>query len=155
MEQTEKEIEERKRIYESLRDHISKSQLSNSENFDKEILTLASAFLGASLSFINKIVPLNKSWYFWQLSMGYTFLLLAIISTIISFLVSQCGLKLQLNYAENYYLKFREEYLTKKNKWAAFTVYLSYASASFFILGIIFLALFIILNLNLEVSNVR
>ena len=144
----EEDKKERKRLYETYREHNLKSQLSNSENFDKEILTLSSAFLGASLTFIKNVVPLTTAWYLWQLVASYIFFLLAIIITISSFLISQKALKLQLEHAEKYYLEFRNAYLKRKNCWASCTEYLSYYAALFFILGIIFIALFIILNLT-------
>lgn len=150
---TEEEKKDRIRIYESLREHILKSQLSNSENFDKEILTLSSVFLGATLTFIKDIVPIKTAWYLWQLNLSYLFFIIVIISTIISFLVSQRALAIQLDYAEKYYLELQEEFLKKENKWGNWIKYLSYISAFFFIFGIFCVALFIILNLNHEVYN--
>jgi hypothetical protein len=69
---------ERKRIYEALREHILKSQLSNSENFDKAILSLSSAFLGASLTFTNSIIPLKGAWYLWQLYLSWASFILGV-----------------------------------------------------------------------------
>ncbi len=146
---TKEDIAERKRLYEILRDHILKAQLSNSENYDKHLLSLSTAFLGASLTFTDKIVPLKGAWYIWQLYSSWFCFIFAVLSTLISFLVSQKAYDVLLDYSEKYYLEFKEEFRTKKNKWSQWTSRLNKSSALFFITGIILIALFILLNINL------
>lgn len=155
MEFSEEEIVERKRLYESLREHILKCQLSNSENFDKAILSLGSTFLVASLTFTNSIIPLSTAWYLWQLYFSWSAFILAIISTLISYLISQKALKVLLENSEKYYLEGKEEYRDlNKNSWSKWNDNLSFISAFFFISGIIFISLFLYLN-NIGGHNVK
>ncbi len=147
MEFTEEELKERIRIYESLREHILKSQLSNSENFDKAILSLASTFLVASLTFTNSIIPLKTAWYLWQLYSSWSSFILVILSTLISYLFSQKAFKVLLDYSEKYYLEGKDEYRDpNRNVWSKWNDRLSIISAVFFIVGIIFISLFLYLN---------
>jgi hypothetical protein len=50
--------EKAQELYERYRDELLKRQLSNSENFDKAILTLSSAGLALYLTAIEHVVPL-------------------------------------------------------------------------------------------------
>ncbi len=52
----------------------------------------------------------------------------AIVFTIISFVVSQGGVKKQLKYAEKYYLEGKEEYLRKTNWLAKITECINWSS---------------------------
>jgi len=51
----------REEIYAETRKDLLTRQLSNSEKFDGAILTLSTAALGVSLTFIKDIVPLGKA----------------------------------------------------------------------------------------------
>ena len=60
-------ILENQRIYERMRDELIISQRSNSENFDKAILSLSSAALGLTLTFISNLIDLSKfEFHFWS-----------------------------------------------------------------------------------------
>ncbi|MDE0313941.1 MAG: hypothetical protein OXM61_03485 [Candidatus Poribacteria bacterium] len=138
--------EERNRLHDSLRDELFKRQLSNSENLDRAILMLSSAGLGLSLVFVKDLVPLAKAdciLYFSWFLFGF-----AILSTLVSFFVSQQGIKKQLEMNRQYYLEGKKEVLNQKNRWASTTEYLSYVSASTYAIAAFFLVLFIALNLN-------
>ena len=88
--------EERKKLHDSLRDELLKRQLSNSENLDRAILMLSSAGLGLSLLFIKDPFPLSEA--AWKLLLYSSWILFgsAILSTLVSFFVSQQGIKKQL-----------------------------------------------------------
>ena len=142
-----REEEERQRKYKETRDDLLVRQLSNSEKFDGAILTLSTAALGFSLSFLSKVVRANRVQCSALLTLSWCFFALAIISTISSFLASQLGIKRQLEYAENYYLEKRDEYLYKKNRPAEVTEWLNYASAFLFIFGILSTVVFVSYNI--------
>ena len=82
------EEKERIRIFENHRDEINKRQLSNSESFDKAMLSLSSAGLALSLSFIKFIVPLEDIQETFFLYCTWWLFGLTIILTITSLLVS-------------------------------------------------------------------
>jgi hypothetical protein len=148
MEPHSKVIQERKRIYEKTREHTLKSQLSNSENFDRAVLSLATAFLGVSLTFTDRIVPLISANFIWSIYIGWSCFIFAIMTTLVSYLVSQKALKIFDDYAMNYYLEFKDEYFNRTNVWDKWNNKLSYLSVSFFISGVLFTALFLYLNIN-------
>ena len=75
---TEEEQKRSTEIFDSFRDELYKRQLSNSEAYDKAILSLSSAGLAISLSFIKFIVPLEQAKYICvlEISVSYTHLTL-------------------------------------------------------------------------------
>ena len=129
---------ERKRLHDSLRDELFKRQLSNSENLDRAILMLSSAGLGLSLVFVKDLVPLAKADCMFILYSSWFLFTFAILSTIVSFFVSQQGIKKQLEMNRQYYLEDKEEVLNQKNRWASATEYLSYVSPSTYAIAAFF-----------------
>ena len=83
------DMSERVRIYEKTRDDLLQRQRANSENFDKSILSLSSAGLGLTISFISNIVDLSSAVYLFLLYITWILFGVSIINTIVSFLVSQ------------------------------------------------------------------
>src|SRR6266849_4563171 len=100
-EEEQKKIEEeRKKLYSELRAELFKRQLSNAENYDKAILSLATAVLGFSLVFLKDIASIANAKEVWILQISWFFLALTIVSTLSSFFTSQAGISKQLKYAE-------------------------------------------------------
>ena len=141
-------MDERQRLHDTLRDDLFKRQLSNSENLDRAILMLSSAGLGLSLVFVKGLVPLTKADCMCLLYFSWFLFGSAILSTLVSFFVSQQGIKKQLEMNKQYYLERKEEVVNQKNLWASATERLSYVSALTYIVATFFLVLFIALNLN-------
>ena len=71
----------------------------------------------------------------------------SIVFTLISFLVSQQAISLQLDFAERYYLENDEKAIEEKNHAAIWTDRLAYASAIAFAFAIISLLIFVSNNL--------
>jgi hypothetical protein len=140
--------EECKRLYGETRADLLKRQLSNAENYDKAILSVATATLGFSLVFLKDIVPTPRATDLWVLKMSWFLLSMAIISTLSSFISSQAGINAQLKYAEKYYLGQDEKYLNKTNWPARITDYLNIASGGFFVLAIIATICFVSTNIS-------
>lgn len=140
-----------KKIYEKLRENLLEASLSNSNNYDKAILTLSSAALGLSLSFIKDIVPINDIIKYEILELSWCFFLISIVITIASFVLSQWGIKRQLKYAEEYYLNGKEKYYNKKNIYKILTTIFNHLSGVFFILALILTIFFVTSN----ISNAR
>ena len=67
-------------------EELSKRDLSNVENLDKAILSLSSAGLGLSLVFIRNVVKLAEALHVWLLHLSWLMFVLAIISTLLSYL---------------------------------------------------------------------
>ena len=137
------------------RDELLKRQLSNSQLFDKAILTLSSAGLGFSLAFIRKGVSLDKATQVYLLYVSWGLFVLAIASTLISFFTSQRAINKQLKLNESYYLgnegkpsNSENKPDNSKNRWNQITKALSCVSLIFYILAIFLTTIFAILNPN-------
>lgn len=141
-------MEERKKIYSQLRERLLENQLSNSENFDKAILSLSSAGLGISLTFLKDIVTVPSHSSYMTLKISWFLFVFAIISTIVSYVTSQKGIDIQLHNAEKYYLGMDENYFNKKNIFAKITNILNGLSAGFFLLAVVFTVMFASCNIE-------
>ena len=135
------------------RDELLKRQLSNSQLFDKAILTLSSAGLGFSLAFIRKGVSLDEATQVYLLYFSWGLFFLAIASTLISFFTSQRAISKQLEFNEGYYLgnegkpsNSENKADNSKNRWNQITNTLSCFSLIFYLLAILLTVLFIALN---------
>lgn len=133
--------------YRSFCEELNKRMLSNNEAFDKAILSLSSAGLGLSLTFFKFVVPAKEAVSIELLELGWYLFLGAIISTIVSFGVSQQALKKEIEHAEKYYLKDMEEFGNKNNPAANFTEALNYLSGILFIFALISIVSFVTNNI--------
>ena len=129
------DYKERQELHDALRDDLFKRQLSNSEMLDKAILSLSSAGIGVSLLFlkskgtpdITQVVDVH----FLHLSWGA--FLLAVVFTLVSFLVSQYAIKKQLKLNKQYYLEGKEDVINQSNHFAWITFLLSHLSVGSYI----------------------
>jgi hypothetical protein len=133
--------------YQKYCEEISKRQLSNSEAFDKAILSLSSAGLALSLSFFKFVVPASQAISLDLIKYSWYLFLAAIISTILSFVTSQRALAIELTHAERYYLSDEEEFEKKNNPASNLTELLNILSGLFFILAIINVVRFVVANI--------
>lgn len=132
---------------------INKRELSNSENFDKAILSLSSAGLAFSLTFIKFVVPLENikdptflywTWYLFGAS---------IILTIISFLISQKALRVSLDYADKCFNQNNEEFCNKKSWWGIGVDILNFIVGVVFISAVISVIMFTNKNFDIKDNN--
>jgi hypothetical protein len=140
--------EEQNNVYQKCREDLLKRQLSNTENFDRAILTLSSSTLGLTLTFIRNVTPIENAHHIWLLLLAWVLLAIAIVITLLSFLISQAGAKTQLTYAEEYYLNGKDEYLTKKNIFANLNEWTGYISATTFVVAMILIVAFVWINIT-------
>ena len=134
-------------------EELSKRDLSNVENLDKAILSLSSAGLGLSLVFIRNVVELKDASHVLLLHVSWFMFVLAIISTLSSYLFGQCALDKQRELNEKYYLEGDENAGQRMPLASKITRYLSYVSVSTYIAAVSFTALFIALNLEKGVKQ--
>lgn len=138
---------ERKKLFAELKGELYKRQLSNSDNFDKAVLAYSSAGLALSLGFLKDFVPLAKAGYKYLLFTSWALFVLAVIITIISFLVSQQGIAKQLKLSERYYLEHDETALAERNVWASATEIIPFIAGISFVAALICTALFVYFNI--------
>jgi hypothetical protein len=79
------------------RNEILERLSSNSEAYDKAILTLASALLALSVTFIKDLLPSSPINHVWLLYGSWIVLTAAIIGTVLSFRISDAALAKQLD----------------------------------------------------------
>ena len=145
---------EKLKLLAETRADLLKRQLSNSENYDKAVISLSTAFLGFSLAFLKDLVPIQRAEWLWLLYGSWLALAGAVLATIVSFWVSQRGIDVQLKKAEDYYLRDDQAALTKSGIAKA-TEWVNVASGVLFILGLSLTTAFVILNFerSLKMSN--
>jgi len=133
------------KIYLEERRELIKSQIEGSKQFDRAILTYSSGALMLSIIFMEKIAssPIQCKCL---LILSWIFFILAIISTIISFLLSQKAHEEQIEILEELYIQGREE--PRPNKFSSLTKYSNILSAIFFILAALFLVIFSYKNIK-------
>ena len=129
-------------------EELSKRDLSNVENLDKAILSLSSAGLGLSLAFIRNVVPLAQANHVWVLHVSWLVFVLAITSTLLSYLFGQRALDRQREFNEKYFLEGDEDAGQQKSFSSRMTRFLSYVSVVTYIAAVSGTALFIKLNLE-------
>jgi hypothetical protein len=149
--ETETEDQQRERLHTSARSELLDRQFSNSEAYDKAILTLSSGFLALSLSFIKEILPAGSITWTGLLYASWVLLALAIISTVISFRVSNAAIEGQLGQAQRYYQE-KDENAYTKSKLSRSVDWLNNVSGGLFIFGVVLTVVFVILNFTEEKS---
>ena len=122
------------------KDELLKRDLSNTENYDKAILTLSSAGLGFSLVAIKSIVPWESAVFVWLVISGWSLLLLSIIICLVAYLVSNKAIGIELKKVEN------KGTANQKNGWKKLNKILNISSGVTFIIAMSLIVLFVILN---------
>lgn len=140
MEKTKEEIEGWLEYRKSLLEHKSKSD----DDFEKYITFIASGALGLTLTFLDKISPLDKAVFIWIIATGWILLSLTLLINLYShFLSSKYTTKSideiddEIDYdslREN--LDKRNTNINKLNGWSIFLLFL----------GILFILIYVILN---------
>ena len=130
-------------LYVKEEEELSKRELSNVENLDKAILSLSSAGLGLSLVFIRNVVKLAEASHVWVLHFSWLMFVLAITSTLLSYLFGQHALNKQRDFNERFYLKGDEEAGDQTSRASRITPILSYVSVFTYIAAVLFTAIFI------------
>jgi hypothetical protein len=143
----------RQRLYEQTRLELITKQNANSTIYDTSILTLSSAFLGLSVTFIKDVVsPLSTASYLPVLYCSWISFCIAIIVTVCSFMLGQRGYKKLLDGAERYYLKQDEDAFKISDTISKQIENANYLYGASFILGAILMLFFVITNF-MRISN--
>jgi hypothetical protein len=117
---------------------------SNSQNYDKAIFTLSSSSLIVSLTLINKLT-IFPSQRFTLVFLGFSWVLfcLAIICTLVSFLLGNKAINESIKNAEDYYIREKENALNKKSKFSKYVCTCNWGAFYTYILAIIFSIIFV------------
>lgn len=137
-------------IYDAYRDDLRKRQLSNTEHYDRTILTLSSSGLALSLTAIKFAIPLATAKYLFLLQWSWWSFGATISISIIAYLVSNKALDKQLEIAEDYYSKGIEDAFSKKNWYSTVNDRLNVAVGLTFLIATALIISFVALNINGE-----
>jgi len=132
----------------SFRDELLKRQLSNTESYDKSILTLSSAGLAISLTFLKFIVPVEQAVSLYLVKVSWVCFLLSITLSLIAYLISNAAITKQLQIAENYYVHKIASAFDKKNWLSEFNNWVNYMVGLLFVVAITMVVIFVIINLK-------
>ena len=122
------------------------------EQFDQAMITLSSGGLALSLTIIKDLFSPNKLIAPWLLISIWILFTLSIVVTVISFLTSQKGMSKQIEYFEKY-VEGDESYKDKKNIFVEVTAWLNRASGGLFLIAVICLTVFSVINFNSKVKQ--
>jgi len=140
--------EKKYKVYLEERKSLIDAELEQARHFDKYILTLAAGSFGLSLLFIKQIAPQPATGTIWLLVSAWVVFGASILSTLISFLLSQEACSKQRKILADWYKENTERKEEIKNVFAAWTKGLNWTSMSLFIIGVVFLIIFSALNLS-------
>lgn len=150
IQRTEEEQKRSIQIYDSFRDELLKRQLSNTENYDKSILTLSSAGLAISLTFLNSVIPLDNAEYIWLVIASWVSFLFSVLLSLVAYLVSNAAISKQLDIAEDYYVNKLPSAFNKANWLSSLNTWLNYSVGILFGVAISAVVVFVTLNINQE-----
>ncbi|MBW2741328.1 MAG: hypothetical protein JRE64_21355 [Deltaproteobacteria bacterium] len=150
---SEKEQERANEMFDALRDELLKRELSNTENYDKAILTLSSASLGLSLTAIRFVVPLESATYIWLIKLGWVLLLFSIITSLAAFLMSNKAISKQLNNARGYYKNGIADAFNRSNIFIKINSFLNYSTGLLFLSALCVILIFVTLNIGTETNT--
>lgn len=139
--------EEHRKLYKDYLADLEKRELSAIESFDKSVLTLSSAGLGLSLSFLKDFIGSEVIWP-WALYGSWIMFTLATVSTMASFLFSGKAQQHQKKIAHRGYLEGDDTAFDASNVWNRCTAWVNRTSAVAFFLALALTTLFVILNLE-------
>lgn len=144
--------QERKDLFKQYQEHLLSTRRATAEQLDKSILTLSSAGLGLSFALLKDIVPPERLVLSGVLFASWILFAAAILSTLVSFMLSQRAVDRQLENAEQYYLHEKNEYLNKPNPFADATKVCNIVSATAFVLAVVATIVFAVSNVSKGIS---
>jgi hypothetical protein len=134
-------------VYFEYRKHLIESRRQTYEQFDKAIFILSGGGLTVSLAFLKDIVPLKTAQFKPLLACTWLFFTLSLVLTLLSFILSRRAVDKQIQNAEDYFVKKDKEAINRKNIFSTITEYVNYSSAGAFLIGLVFLLLFVYWNI--------
>jgi len=143
------------KMYFELQTELSKRETSNSEAFDKAILTYSTGALALSLGFLKDFAVTSGGNNLGLLYWSWLLFVTCIASTVGSFLVGKFGNRLQLQKAENYYLHRDYCAYEKRNIPSLVTTGMNWLSGLSFCTGALLTVLFVFHSVKDQTMTTR
>ena len=125
----------------SYRDLLQELSVKSQEQYDKTVITLSTGALGLSFAFIKDVVDIKVASDINFLTGAWICFTLSVLSVLLSFLSSKYALDQAIVAEDN-----NEE--VKANRIDLITTILNWLSATFFVVGLVFIIVFVKLNLG-------
>ena len=148
MTRTEEEQKVADEMFDKLRDDLLSRDLSNTENYDKAILTLSSSSLALSITTIKFVVPVTTATCIFLLKSAWVLLAISIVCSLLAYLISNKAMGVQLNNARDYYKKDIESAFSEKNVFTTINSYINIITGLTFAFAICLLITFITINIE-------
>jgi hypothetical protein len=132
---SEEERAEREQLFKDFHDHMWELRKSSYEEADKLILTLSSAFLGLSLTFLKDIAPNASANVINSLVTSWIAFGIAIGAVLLSHFVGRKSFDLEVDHADQYYREYKDECCNAKNGWITLTSIFNAIGALAFLVG--------------------
>lgn len=144
------------RSFDRIYDAVTKAKLSNDENYDRSILTIASAALGVSVHFA---LATSTQHYQWMLIAGWICLGAAAVLMLLAYKIGNKALDFTLDKAHSYHVNNQPDAINRKNEHEDRHQRCTLIGGAFLLLGMALLAAYFSFNLphppkeNPTVSN--
>lgn len=109
---------------------------SSSDEYDKNILQLASALLALSISFIKDLIKPHDVQHYYSLYISWSAFGIAIIAVVMSFQFSIAAHKRHLQRIDAYYLNANKTALTEVSVWDRLLTFTNYVAGCSFFAGV-------------------
>jgi hypothetical protein len=129
-------------------DDLNRRQISNSETYDKSLLTLSTALLGISLTFIKDAIDIDTAGAFCLLYVSWFLFSGTIITVMVSFIYGQLVIEELKISAKKYFIDGDKSENDRSQTLYRRLNIVNTLSGIFFVVGVICLALFVGINLE-------
>lgn len=102
---SDEEITQRRQMFDKYREDLLARELSNSQAYDKAILTLSSAGFAISVTAIELVTTLKNSDYAYLIIISWWLFFITILISISTFLIGNAAINKQINFAREYYIE--------------------------------------------------
>lgn len=129
--------------YKAYRAWLTQAEHQASRDFDKAVMTLSAGALGLTIAFIHDIAPEPAASSIRWLGVGWALLVISLVAILASFLTSQHDLRRAVRDVD-------EGTISPEQPGGSFyvTLALNLVAAGGFVLGVIFLGIFALLNVE-------
>lgn len=128
------------------RQSYDKLAAEQSLSLDKHIITISGASFSVAIAFIDKIIRMDKSVWLWSFWAAMLFLVIAIVVTTLSFWCSESAIRYARKCVDDCEKTGDINELYKQNNWTRTLVVINWLRLAAFILGMLFLGVFIFYN---------
>lgn len=134
------------KLYADYRGRLEAQRQAVYDQFDKAILTLSGGALALSIGFVKDVVPLSRAHWKPLLVASWLLFALAVLSTVVSFLVSQRAYEFQIECAQEYFVDNRVDALERRNPYSVWVRWLNIAAILAFMAAVVLTICFVASN---------